>query len=438
MLYEIPEESPKEFSSPKMPLTAMMKTVALENREVLTEEEAKAVLLHCNIPVLKTGIARTSEEAAFLASQMGYPVVIKILSPQIIHKTDAGGVVLDINNKRELEETFNLIMERAKQYLPNADIVGVTVQPMIKKSGYELIVGAKKDSLFGPVILFGMGGIGVEIFKDVAIGLPPLNRVLAKRLIGETRVYEILRGYRNKPPANLELLEEILMRFSQMLVDFPQIKEVDINPLFIDEKEAFALDARIVIDKDKVFTRTKPYEHLVISPYPTKYEDYFRLPDNQEVFLRPIRPEDEKLLLEMFQNLAEETENYNFLAKTKGTLHEIMASYCNIDYEREMVIVAETSQAGQREFIGAARLITERDGKTGEITFVITRFRQDRGLTTKLVDNILRICSDKNLETVHTRIPLDNHKTIEIMKKKSFSFEETIDNTMRAFLRLKS
>ncbi len=437
MLYETPEELPGDISFPKMPLTAMMKAVALENREILTEDEAKAVLVHCNLPVLRTQIARTAEEATFLAAQMGYPIVLKVLSPQITHKTDAGGVVLDITNEKELEEAFNLIMERAKQYDPNADISGVTVQPMIKKSGYEVIIGAKRDSVFGPVILFGMGGIGVEIFKDVAIGLPPLNQALAKRLVEETKVYELLRGYRKKAPANLRLLEEILVRFSQMLVDFPQIKEVDINPLFIDEKEAFALDARIVLDKNRVFLPTEPYEHLVISPYPTRYEDYFKLQDGQEILLRPIKPEDEPLMLDMFQNLSKETNGYRFFQVTEYRPHEVMARYCNIDYDREILIVAEMAEEGHRKIVGVLGLIIEAHGKTGEFALIIAEPWKSLGLGKKLVDNMIEICRDKRLETVYSKMLLDNHGDIELVKKKGFTIENLEDGTVRAILNLR-
>ena len=437
MLYETPEELPAEIASPKMPLMAILKTVALEDREILTEEEAKAILVHCNIPVVRMQTARTAEEAAVLSSQMGYPVVLKILSPQITHKTDAGGVILDITNKTELEEAFDLIMKRTREYNPDADILGVTVQPMIKKEGYEVILGAKRDPIFGPVILFGMGGIGVEVFKDVAIGLPPLNQALARMIIEETKVYELLKGYRNKPPANLKLLEEILVRFSQMLVDFPQIKEIDINPLFINEREAYALDARIVIDKERVFARTKPYEHLVVSPYPTRYEDYLKLRNGKEVLLRPIKPEDEPLLLEMIQNLTEETKHYRFFQAIGETPHGIIGRYCNIDYDKEIAIVAELAEEDRRKIVGIARLITEAYRKTGEIALIVTDPLQGLGLGKKLVDNIIEICKDKNLQTIYAKMFSDDNRIIELMKDKGFVFENLKDDIVRAFLEIR-
>jgi len=219
LLYEIPEELPTDSTPPKRPITVIMRKAAREDREILTEIEAKQLIAHYDIPVGKTLVAKNIDEAALLASQKGYPVVLKILSPQITHKTDAGGVILDINSEDELRDAYEKITKNAKEYNPEAEIQGVTVQPMIKKQGYEIILGAKTDPLFGPVILFGMGGIGVEIFRDVAIGLPPLNQTLARQIMEETKVCPLLKGYRNMPPANLKLLEEIMgqrTRFCQV------------------------------------------------------------------------------------------------------------------------------------------------------------------------------------------------------------------------------
>ncbi|MGQ9531144.1 MAG: acetate--CoA ligase alpha subunit, partial [Candidatus Bathycorpusculaceae bacterium] len=277
LLYETPEELPVDAAPPKRPVMVIIRNAAIENRELLNEAEAKRLMEYYDFPVVKTAVAKTPDEAAAIAMQIGYPVVLKILSPQIIHKTEAGGVILDINSEDELREAFECVMKNAKKYNPNAEILGVTVQQMIKKRGYEIIIGAKTDPLFGPVILFGMGGIGVELFKDFSVGLPPLNQTLVRMLMEETKVYQLLKGYRNMPPANLKLLEELIVRFSQLLIDFPQLKEVDINPLIIDENDAAIIDARIVIDKEKVFQKLEPHQHLVISPYPKKYETLWKM-----------------------------------------------------------------------------------------------------------------------------------------------------------------
>lgn len=436
LLYETPEELPVDIVPPKRPLMVIIRKAAIEKREILTEAEAKKLLEYYNIPIVATSVAKNADEAVTLASHIGYPVVLKILSPQIVHKTDAGGVVLDITCEAELREAFDRIMKRAKEYNPNANILGVTVQPMIKKRGYEVIIGAKTDPIFGPMILFGMGGVGVELFKDVAIGLPPLNQTLARRIMEETKVYQLLKGYRNVRPADVRLLEEILVRFSQMLVDFPQLKEVDINPLFIDDKEAFALDARVVIDKERAFAKLEPHEHLVISPYPKKYETLWKLRDGRDVLLRPIKPEDEPLWLEMFQNFSEESIRYRFFEIIKDTPHEVRVRYCNIDYDREMGIVAELDEGGSRKILGVVRLIIEPDGRTGEMAFIVADPWQGLGLGTKMVDYMIEICKDKRLDMIYGVMLPDNHRAINIMKKMGFTIEYT-NGIAKATLNLK-
>ncbi len=437
LLYETPEELPVDSVPPKRPLMVIMRNAAREKREILTEMEAKQLLECFNIPIVKTLVAKTPDEAAISASQIGYPVVMKILSPQIIHKTDAGGVVLDINSQTELREAYDNIIQRAKEYNPKAEIHGVTVQPMIKKHGYEIILGAKTDSLFGPTILFGMGGVGVELFKDVATGLPPLNQTLARRIMEETKVYQLLKGYRNAPPANLKLLEETMVRFSQMLVDFPQLKEVDINPLFINEKEAFALDARVVIDKEQVFAKLGPHEHLVISPYPKKYETLWKLRDGRTVLLRPIKPEDEPLWLEMFQNFSEQSIRYRFFSIIKDTPHEVRVRYCNIDYDREIAIVAELTEDGRRKILGVVRVPIEPDKKTGEIAVIVADPWQGLGLGSKMMDYMIEICKDKKLETIYGVMLSDNYQAINLMKKMGFTIKYLPDGTVKGTLNLK-
>jgi acetyltransferase len=437
LLYETPEELPVDVVPPKRPLMTIMRNVAMENREILTEAEAKDFLDYYNFPVVKAKVAQTENEVVLLASQAGYPVVLKILSPQIVHKTEAGGVVLDINNEAEVRQAFNHIIEKAKEYDPKAKILGVSVQPMIKKRGYEVILGAKADPLFGPVILFGMGGVGVELFRDFAIGIPPLNQTLARRMMEETKVYQLLKGYRNVPPANIKLLEELIVRFSQMLVDFPQLKEVDINPLFINEKEAFAFDARIVIDRQRVFTKLEPHQHLVITPYPKKYETMWKLRDGRTVILRPIKPEDEPLWLEMFQNFSEESIRYRFFQILKDTPHETRIRYTNIDYDREIAIVPELTENGRTKILGVARVSIEPNGKAGEIAFIVADPWQGLGLGTKMVDYVLEICKDMKLETVYAIMLADNYRAINLMKKMGFTIKSLNDGTVKGTLNIK-
>jgi acetyltransferase len=436
LIYETPEERPVDATPPKRPIMAILRNAAREDRELLTEDEAKRLLDYYNFPVVKTEVATTADEAVAFARQIGYPVVLKILSPQITHKTDAGGVMLDLNSDPDVKQAFDIIMHRAKKYNSKAKILGVTVQPMISRRGYEIILGGKTDPLFGPVILFGMGGVGVELFKDYSIGLPPLNTTLIRRMMEETKVYQLLKGYRNVPPANLKLLEETMVLFSQLLVDFPQIKEIDVNPLLINEKEACILDARITVDRDKVFRKFEPHEHLVISPYPKKYEMPWKLRNGQEVLLRPIKPEDEPMWLEMFQSFSEESVRYRFFQMLKDTPHEVRVRYCNIDYDREIAIVAESSEDHKR-ILGVGRLSIEPDGKTGELAFIIGDKWQGQGLGTKIVDFVLEIAKEMHVETVYAIMLPDNRRALNLTKKMGFKLEYLSDGTVKGNLDLK-
>lgn len=438
LLYETPEELPVDASPPKRPIMAILRNAAFEKREVLTEDEAKKVLKYYNFPVVKTGVANNVDEAVAMAQEMGYPVVLKILSPQIVHKSDVGGVVLDINTPNEVRKAFEILIQRATDCSPNAQIIGVTVQPMIEKKGYEIIIGGKTDPVFGPVILFGMGGIGVHLFKDHSIGLPPLNTTLIRRMMEETKVYQLLKGYRNVPPADLKRLDETMLLFSQLLIDFPQIKEIDINPLLIDEKEACILDARIVIDKDSVCKKFEPHEHMVISPYPKKYEMLWSLKNGQEVLLRPIKPEDEPMWLEMFQSFSEESIRYRFFQILKDTPHEVRVRYCNIDYDREIAIVAEIVEDGKRKILGVSRLNIEADGKNGEMAFIISDYWQGLGLGTKMVDYTLDIAKEMGVENVYAIMLQDNYRALSLTKKMGFNLEYNNDGTVKGVLDLKN
>jgi acetyltransferase len=437
LLYETPEELPVGRVPPKRPLIVIMRNAAKENREILTEVEAKQLLNYYDIPVVKTLVAKSIDEAKIYAEKIGYPVVLKILSPQIVHKTDAGGVILDIQSETQLKEAYDKLIENAKKFDPNVKIHGVTIQPMIKGRGYEIILGSKYDPLFGPTILFGTGGVGVEIFEDVVLGLPPLNQTLAKRIIEETKCYRILKGFRNAPPANIAILESLMVQFSQMLVDFPELKEVDINPLFIDDKTALALDARIVIDTERALAKFEPHKHLVISPYPKKYESLWTLRDGRTVLLRPIKPEDESLWLEMFEKFSAQSRRFRFFENKKDAPHEVRIRYCNIDYDREMAIVAEMHHGDRRIFLGVVRLIIEPDGKTGEIAFIVADPWQGLGLGTKMVDSIIEISKDKKLEKIFAIMLHDNSRAIELMKKMGFTIKHREDDTLVASLNLK-
>jgi acetyltransferase len=256
-------------------------------------------------------------------------------------------------------------------------------------------------------------------------------------MMEETKVYQLLKGYRNAPPVDIKLLEEIMLLFSQLLIDFPQIKEIDMNPVLIDEKEALILDARIAIDKERVFRKIEPHEHMVISPYPKKYELLWTLRNGQQVLLRPIKPEDEPMWLEMFQNFSEESIRYRFFQMLKDTPHEIRVRYCNIDYDREIAIVAEATTGGKRNLLGVTRLSIEPDAKSGELAFIVGDEWQNLGLGTKIVDYTLEIAKEMGVENVYSIMLTDNYRAISLTKKMGFCLEYLKDCTVRGTLDLK-
>ncbi len=438
LLYETPEELPLDASPPRRPVMAIIRNAAFENREILTEEEAKSILKYYNFPILKDLVAHNADEAVTFAQELGFPVVLKIISPQIPSKRAAGGVVLNVNSPGEVREAYQSLIQRALAYKPNAQIVGVMIQHMIEEKGYELIIGGKSDPVFGPVILFGMSGAGLDLFKDYSIGLPPLNITLVRRMMEETKVYKLLKGYGNTPPVEIKKVIETLLLFSKLLVDFPQIKEISINPLLVSEKEAYILDAHIAINKDEVCKKFDPHEHMLISPYPKKYETIWSLKGGEEVLLRPIKPEDEPLWLDMFRGFSEESIRYRFFEILRDTPHEVVVRYCNIDYDREIAIVAELVKSPQRKILGVARASIESDGKNGEVAFIVRDQFQGLGLGTKLVDYVLDIAKEKGLEEVYAIVLPDNARAMDLMKKMGFKFEYLGDGTARGTLNLKN
>ncbi len=435
LLYETPADVPIDEAPPKNNLKALIRRALASGRTVLTEEESKRFLSNYRIPTIKTHVATSIEQAVNLAKIEGFPVVLKINSPDILHKSDVGGVVLGISSEEELREEYAKMMARVKEHCPAITVTGVTIQRMIDRIDYEVILGAKKDEDFGSVILFGMGGIGVQIFRDYSIGLPPLNQALARKLMEETRVYRLLQGYRGKPPADMQKLEQIILSFSNLITDFPEIAEMDINPIALSNGTVCALDARIILDKD-IADRSSPHPHLIITPYPTKYIMHWRLPDGADVLLRPIKPEDEPLEHEMLMSLSEETLRERFFQAIKHITHEMHIRFCNIDYDREMAIVAEIREGDKRRIIGIARLIMEPDLKRGEFAVVVHDDFHGKGLGYKLLDTIIGIGQEKGLEECYGFVLSDNRKMINVCKKLGCTTEVLPDGITRVSLLL--
>lgn len=435
-LHETPSELSVDEAPPKNHLKSLIRRVLRKGGTTLTEEDSRKFLTSYGIPLMKTFTARDVEEAVNYADVIGYPVVLKISSPDIIFRQDVGGVVRGITTHPGLRREYDRLIERVRERNPAATIHGVTVQKMIEVIDYEVILGAKKDPDYGAAILFGMGGIGVEIFQDFAVGLPPLNQALARRLMEDTKVYKMLQGYRGKVPADLRQLEQIMVSLSNMIMDFPEIMAMDMNPIAITNGKAVALDARIILDPRGLHHNT-PYPHLVVAPYPMRYVSRWHLRDGTEVLLRPVRPEDEPLEHEMFMSLSEATLRERFYQTIKTMTHEMHARCCNIDYDREMAIVAEIRENGKRRIIGIGSFMIGADGKSCEFSVLIHDDFQGQGLASKLVDIIIGIADEKGLEEFFGYIEPKNRKMVNLTAKLGMVAEKTPHDLVKMTLKLR-
>ncbi len=433
-LLEMPEELQIGPSPPKYHLKAMIERTARQGRGVLTEEESKKILHTFGIPSPEIHVAESPEEAARYASEIGFPVVLKIRSHDVTHKKAAGGVVLNLNTESEVKEEFNNIIEKVGENRPMAEIDGVTVQKMIRNKDIELILGSKKDPVFKSILLFGRGGSDVEYIGDTSIGFPPLNQTLAQRLMEDTDVYEQLIDFDS--PELIRSLEEHLVRLSQLIIEFPEIRELDINPLAKVGDEFMALDASIIIDLDTALSEPKENDHLAIAPYPQKYTEDWRMEDGRSVTIRPIRSEDEPLAFDLFDTFSEETQRYRFFGPMKDITHEEMVRFTNIDYRREVTMIGELEEEGKRKMIGMCRLLINPDESSGEFAPVVGDPWQGLGLGEKLVDSIIGIAKDKDLDSIYVIPRKENERMINLCRKLGFEIEEEDEETVRATLEL--
>jgi acetyltransferase len=434
-LYETPATIPHAFEPNQEANKLIIDYAIRKGRDTLTEAEAKEILKNYDIPINKNGIAKSAVEAAKISSKLGFPVVMKILSPDIMHKTDVGGVKLNIKSEAEAKEKFTDIMNSVRQKEPEAQIDGVFIEPMMKKR-YEILIGCKRDPIFGPAIVFGMGGVAVEVFKDTKIGLPPLNMALSMKMIEDTKVYKLLKGYRGMPGVDISALQFLLYKFSYLLADFPEIKEVDINPFAIDEYGGIVLDAKVVLDKTIRTKDLKPYSHLVISPYPKEYISEFKLNDKTKVIIRPIKPEDEPLEGEMFTTFSKETERHRFFGEIKEITHELLQRYTQIDYGREMALIALVNKNKGQKMIGVVRLIGDPFGEKAEFAIVVGDPWQKQGLGSHFTDLILKVAGDKGYRKVFAKYYSDNDAMEKIFTSRNFKISKIDNKTKYAELKL--
>ncbi|MFN3359817.1 MAG: bifunctional acetate--CoA ligase family protein/GNAT family N-acetyltransferase [Pseudanabaenaceae cyanobacterium] len=438
-LYQTPQLPPDsdEFT-PDRHLVQQICVQALQNdRYILTEYEAKQVLSAYGIPTVPTEIAHTVEEAVAIADRMGYPVVLKLLSEVITHKSDVGGVQLNLANADAVRAAFQLIRTNVRAWeeqYPDV-FLGVTVQPMFRAQGYELILGSSVDVQFGPVILFGTGGQLVEVYQDRALGLPPLNSTLAKRMMERTRIYHALQGVRGNRPVDIEALAQILVQFSQLVVEQPQIQEIDINPLLASADHLIALDARVVLQPGAP-------PKLAIRPYPSHYMSCFTLKNGLHVTIRPIRPEDEPLMVEFHQLLSEESVymRYAHMVNLQYRIsHDRLTRICFIDYDREMVLVADYRDpaTGKHQIIGVGRLTRFHNSPNAEFAMIVADRYQRQGLGTEILRRLIEIATIEQVGQIEAYMLPGNTAMRKICDSLGFQWEKGEDGLVKGVLTLR-
>jgi acetyltransferase len=435
LLYETPATIPHEFSPDNEKARQILQEVIQEGRLTLTEIEAKKLLATHQIATMVNRLATTAEEAVSYAEVVGLPLAMKIVSPDIQHKTDVGGVFLGVRSAERAGQVFTQIIENAKKHRPEAQIDGVLLEPMIDKD-HELLIGCKKDPIFGPVIVFGMGGVAVELFKDINMGFPPLNMALAKRIIEETKVYELLKGYRGMPGVDINAIQFLLYKFAYLVMDFPEIKEIDINPFVVDEHGGLVLDAKVVLDEAVIQKPVKPYSHLIISPYPKEYITSFTMKNGQHVLLRPIRPEDEPMEAELFTNLSEETKYFRFFGFVPNVTHDLLARFTQIDYDREIAIIAEVEEKGEKKMAGVVRLVSDPVTETAEFAIVVADPWQGNGLGNYLTDYGLKLAREKGIKTILASFLNANTRMRHMFEARGFTVTKNDFESSSAELKL--
>lgn len=423
-LYETPKEVPVSFHYDRHTLREHFVKEIFPKQNVMSVADAKELIHSYGIETVKPRIAGDLEEAVKHASEIGYPVVIKIDSPEVTHKSEIGGVVLNIENEDMLRAAYHGMLEKVNRKRPGINIASVMVQKMINKiDSVELILGIKKDPIFGTVILIGMGGTEAELIQDQRLEFPPLNESLASQMIESLKIYPLLKGYRGSAPKNIDKLIEVMIRLSYLAADYPEIEELDINPIIVTDKDVVALDARVVLDEEALKNEVPQYSHLILRPYPERYIKKTTLSDGTETLLRPIKPEDEPMWLEMLSSCSKEAIYSRFRYNFHFDSHEVATQFCYIDYARELAIVAEIEEEGRRKLIGVGRLIGDPDLEIVEYAVLITDAWQRKDLGKILTEYCVEIARINNFKKVFAETTKDNKAMIAVFKKLGFSVE---------------
>ena len=430
-LYETPAmiEDPEPAIEARKKITEFIQQVRGSGRTLLNEFESKLVLASYGIPVVETRPATTEDEAASEASAIEYPVALKLLSNTIAHKTDVDGVRLSLQNQNQARQAFRSIRAAVMEKAGAEHFLGVTVQPMVRRDGYELILGSSIDAQFGPVILFGSGGVMVEVYRDRALALPPLNTTLAQRMMEQTKIFAALQGGRGRKPVDLSALEQLLVRFSQLVLEQPWIKEIDINPLLATPDRLLALDARIVVHDASMTSEKLP--GAAIRPYPCQYIWDWKLKDGTAVTIRPIRPEDEPLMVQFHRTLSERSVYLRYfcsLSLSTRVEHERLVRICFGSYDRGFALVADRKdpKTGEHQILGVGRFGAINRGEAEAAVLVADQW-QGRGLGTELLAGVARVAREEKFKKLSGEILRDNLPTQAIFKKTGFQLRAMED-----------
>jgi acetyltransferase len=439
-LYETPTLAEEVQMDPPQRAAAqeLLQAVRAQGRELLTEAESKSLLALYRIPTVTTRVARSEEEAAQAAAAIGFPVVLKLDSTTITHKTDVGGVLLNLRDEGAVRQAFRQIKLSVGEKAGAHHFQGVTVQPMVTLQGYELIVGSSVDPQFGPVLLFGAGGQLVEVFRDRALALPPLNTTLARRVIEQTRISAALHGVRGRPPVDLAALDRLLVAFSQLVAEQPSIREIDINPLLASPEGLLALDARVVLYPRGTEESAMP--RLAIRPYPAQYVSQWRASDGTPVTIRPIRPEDEPLLVAFHNTLSERSVYMRYFQVqpvANRVAHQRLLRVCFADYDRELPLVVESNQDGRRELLAVGRLSRLRRSDEAEFAALVSDRFQRRGIGTELLRRLIAIGREEGIRRISAAVLPENVEMQTVLTRLGFRLtRDSADNLVFAALDL--
>ncbi len=398
----------------------MIEHVLGQGRTVLTESEAKSVLAEFGIPVNLTRLARSEDEAVVLAGEMGYPVALKIESHDILHKTDVGGVVLNLDSEAAVRQAYADIRSRVREQRPDARISGIAVQPMIRRgNARELMVGVVYDKVFGPLISFGTGGVAVEVIGDRSVSLPPLNEFLVNNMIRRTRAAKMLGEFRNMPPVNMDALHNLLLRVSELVCELPHVQEIDINPVLVDDQGVLAVDARMIVRPWRA--GRDRYSHMAIYPYPAHLENQVICRDGMSMVVRPIRPEDAAMHREFFNGLSDETRYNRMMNALRELSPAMMVRFTQLDYAREMALIGVIEENGGDAIVGVSRFVSNPDGDSCEFALVVRDDQQGKGLGRILMEQLFDAAREKGLKIMEGEIFANNTNMLRLMDKLGFA-----------------